>query len=117
VLLVHGHFSSGDEAFAEQAGARMARAGLVVFAPDSRSYQATTDGNSCEAEISRVLWDLTAVPLTGLQLREELTALAYLLGRPEVDPSRIGVNSHSGGAPARHGRRRRLPDRAHRGAR
>ncbi|MEZ4267255.1 MAG: dienelactone hydrolase family protein [Myxococcota bacterium] len=98
VLLLHGHFSSADESFLEQAGANMARAGMVVFAPDSRSYQARIGGASCEAAIARSLWDQVAMPLIGLQLREELSALAYLRARPEVDPTRIGVNSHSGGA-------------------
>jgi hypothetical protein len=98
VLLLHGHFSSADEAFLEQAGASMARAGLVVFAPDSRAYEARIGGDSCEAKIARALWDQTAMPLVGLQLREELSALAYLRARPEVDPARIGINSHSGGA-------------------
>lgn len=80
--------------------ADLARLGIVTLAIDSRCFgerQHDGDGSRGEQNAFKLhLW--RGQVLWGLMLFDEMQALTYLAGRPEVDPARLGAFGLSMGA-------------------
>jgi dipeptidyl aminopeptidase/acylaminoacyl peptidase len=90
----------------EAPGPRLARKGFIVLGIDAYCFgerngqgpggpkEAGSDGEMSASKfnlwVGRTLW--------GMILRDDLIALDYLVSRPEVDPTRIGVTGISMGA-------------------
>ncbi len=101
ILMVHGHWRGAKQDPTVQArciGA--ARKGFFVLVVDAFG--------AGERGIAKALGeyhgDMTAatllpvgLPLSGLQVAENMRAVDYLASRPEVDPARIGITGASGG--------------------
>ncbi|MBM4320307.1 MAG: hypothetical protein FJ125_10170 [Deltaproteobacteria bacterium] len=97
VLLHHGHMSPGKtHRTVLSLAADLARAGLRVLVPDWLDF-----GDLGCWENSH--WLADANLLAGVTVQLPLSTIArrlldYLAGRPDVDPTRLGVAGHSGGA-------------------
>jgi len=79
-----------------------ARRGYVTLAPDAIGYGERTKGCYAEqgfelADAWSILQPRPEMTLLGLMLYDVTRAVDYLVQRPEVDPSRIGVMGHSQG--------------------
>lgn len=101
VLAVHGHWTGAKQDPVVQARCiGLVKQGFFVLAVDAFG--------AGERAVGKVLGeyhgDTTAatllpvgLPLSGLQVYENLRAVDYLRTRPEVDPARIGITGASGG--------------------
>jgi hypothetical protein len=95
VLGLHGHDQDQAVFARDHMGYDLARAGFVVMVPTLRVMDCSTAENRTALHLVRSgFW------LMGLRLYETLLVLDHLRQRPEVDPARIGVLSHSGGSSA-----------------
>ncbi len=101
ILQVHGHWKEAKQAPTVQSrciGA--AKLGFFVLAVDA--FGAGERGlNKALGEyhgemVGAMLFPL-GMPLSGIQVHENMRAVDYLLTRPEVDGARIGVTGASGG--------------------
>lgn len=101
ILQVHGHWKEAKQAPTVQSrciGA--AKLGFFVLAVDA--FGAGERGiNKALGEyhgemVGAMLYPL-GMPLSGIQVHENMRAVDYLLTRPEVDGTRIGVTGASGG--------------------
>ncbi len=101
VLCVHGHWPQArvDPKVQERCFG-LARLGYVVLAVDAfgSGERGTTPGVAeyHGGVLGASLWPVST-PLWGLQLWDNVRALDYLAGRPEVDRTRIGCTGASGG--------------------
>jgi len=101
ILMVHGHWRGAKQDPVVQArciGA--AKLGFVALVVDA--FGAGERGVG--AKLGEYHGDMTAatllpvgLPLSGLQVYENMRAVDYLLTRPEVDPNKLGVTGASGG--------------------
>ena len=110
VLFLCGHAQEGKAAGAYAAGAAtLAKKGFAVLVVDpagqGERYQFTGVKNSwavngqCTIEhnmLGKQLW-LTGEFFGSWRAHDALSALDYLLSRPETDPSRVGITGNSGG--------------------
>jgi dienelactone hydrolase len=109
LLYLHAHFGTyevgKDELLQGRAvmpayATELAKRGIVTLALDSWCFgerRHDADGARGESDAFKLmLWQ--GRTLWGMMLWDELRALDYLLGRPEVDPSRVGVFGLSMGA-------------------
>jgi dienelactone hydrolase len=101
ILMVHGHWKGAKQDPVVQArciGA--AKLGFVVLAVDAFGAGERAVGTA----LGEYHGDTTAatllpvgLPLSGLQVYENMRAVDYLLTRPEVDGAKIGITGASGG--------------------
>jgi Prolyl oligopeptidase family len=101
ILAAHGHFEFGrlnNDSVDTEPGRciNFTKQGYVVFIYDMVGYNDTRQVTHFFAgdQISA----LYGINLLGLQIRNSIRALDYLLSRPEVDSTRIGITGASGGA-------------------
>jgi|GEM_PF-119133 len=101
ILTPHGHFNFGrfnNDSINSIPGRciNFALQGYVVFSYDMVGYNDTKQVGHAFANdsISR----LYGINLLGLQLRNSIRALDFLLSLPDVDTSRVGITGASGGA-------------------
>ncbi len=101
VLAVHGHWRGAKQDPVVQARAiGLVKQGFFVFVVDAFGAGERGIGK----ELGEYHGEMTAAtllpigrPLSGLQVYENMRAVDYLLTRPEVDSSRIGITGASGG--------------------
>lgn len=101
VLAVHGHWKGAKQDPVVQSRCiGLAKLGFFVLAVDALGAGERAVGK----ELGEYHGDLTAatlypvgLTLAGLQVYENMRAVDYLLTRPEVDGSRIGITGASGG--------------------
>ncbi len=101
VLCVHGHWPGAKQDPHVQARcAGLAKLGFFVLAVDAFGAGERAIGKALgeyHGEMAAAtLWPV-GLPLSGLQVYENLRAVDYLITRPEVDPERIGITGASGG--------------------
>jgi dienelactone hydrolase len=94
VLCVHGHTNNGKTSGEMQIRAiNAARAGWVAMTVD-----ATGHGERTHIGHRRTWAIITAgMTLEGVQVWDNMRSIDYLISRPEVDPTRIGISGCSGG--------------------
>lgn len=103
VVALHGHGSGKDSLVGLSTEAnphndyasRFAEHGYVVIAPDARGFGERSEGfrryggrDGCNVAFIQAI--LMGVNLVTLNISDDMRAVDYLTGRPEVDPSRIG---------------------------
>lgn len=101
VLAVHGHWKGAKQDPVVQSRCiGLAKLGFFVLAVDALGAGERAVGK----ELGEYHGDLTAatlypvgLTLAGLQVYENMRAVDYLLTRPEVDGSRLGITGASGG--------------------
>jgi len=104
LLMLHGHGQDGPGVLSSHGGQGLVDAGFTVLAMTHRSlagfYRETIDGEreACEYWTALHLLETAGVPLLGPLLLEDLAALSALGALDQVDPDRLAVVGHSGGA-------------------
>ncbi|MDZ7373474.1 MAG: acetylxylan esterase [candidate division KSB1 bacterium] len=94
ILCPHGHWRHGRYQTEVQARCiGLAKLGYVVLSIDAYGYGERAPTGHREAHFLLP----TGLTLEGLQIWDNLRAIDYLLSRPDVDPSRIGITGASGG--------------------
>ncbi|MFN0056428.1 MAG: alpha/beta hydrolase family protein [Planctomycetales bacterium] len=101
VLCVHGHWKGAKQDPVPQSRCiGLARLGFFVLAVDAFGAGERAIGKALgeyHGEMSgATLWPV-GLPLSGLQVYENMRAVDYLLTRPEVDGARLGITGASGG--------------------
>ena len=101
VLCVHGHWPEAkQDPHVQSRCIGLAKLGFFVLAVDAfgAGERGIVEGRSeYHGEmVAATLWPIGR-PLGGLQLYENRRAVDYLLTRPEVDGSRLGITGASGG--------------------
>jgi cephalosporin-C deacetylase-like acetyl esterase len=101
VLCVHGHWRGAKQDPAVQSRCiGLVKLGFVVLVVDAFGAGERAIGTKLgeyHGEMTAgTLWPI-GLPLSGLQVYENMRAVDYLISRPEVDPERIGVTGASGG--------------------
>src|SRR5665213_274119 len=101
VLSAHGHFPYGrlNNDSINSVSTRclnFVKQGYVVFAYDMTGYNDTRQVAHTFGRGDSIS-DLYGINLLGLQLRNSIRAMDFLLSLPEVDSSRIGITGASGG--------------------
>lgn len=101
VLAVHGHWRGAKQDPVVQArNIGLVKHGFFVLGVDA--FGAGERGLSKNlgeyhgSMVGATLWPI-GLPLSGLQVYENMRAVDYLQSRPEVDPARIGITGASGG--------------------
>ena len=101
ILQVHGHWSGAKQDRVVQSrciGA--AKLGFFVLAVDAFGAGERGIGEKLgeyHGEMAGALLFPIGMPLSGIQVHENMRAIDYLRSRPEVDGQRIGVTGASGG--------------------
>jgi len=101
ILMVHGHWKGAKQDPVVQSrciGA--AKLGYVVLCVDAFGAGERAIGTALgeyHGEMTAATLIPVGLPLSGLQVYENMRALDYLLTRPEVDGERIGITGASGG--------------------
>ena len=96
VLCPHGHWEEGRVNVDVQSRCvRLAQLGCVVFLYDMVGYADSKPFGHVFANDRLRRWGLS---LPGLQTWNSIRALDWLLSRPDVDPTRVGITGESGGA-------------------
>ncbi|MEO8414313.1 MAG: acetylxylan esterase [Ginsengibacter sp.] len=100
ILSPHGHWKTGrltNDNLVSVPGRciNLARQGYVVFAYDMVGYDDTRQVSHRFANDS--ISGLYGINLLGLQLRNSIRALDFLLSLPGVDKNRVGITGASGG--------------------
>jgi dienelactone hydrolase len=101
VLMVHGHWKGAKQDPTVQArciGA--AKLGYVVLCVDAFGAGERGIGTALgeyHGEMTAATLLPAGIPLSGLQVYENMRAVDYLLSRPEVDGRHIGITGASGG--------------------
>ena len=101
ILMVHGHWRGAKQDPVVQArciGA--AKLGFVVLCVDAFGAGERGIGTKLgeyHGEMTAATLLPVGLPLSGLQVYENMRAVDYLLTRPEVDGERIGITGASGG--------------------
>lgn len=101
VLGVHGHWAKAkQDATPQMRFIGLARQGYFVLAVDAfgagERGLAKALGEYHGEMVAATLWPV-GLPLSGLQVYENMRAVDYLLTRPEVDGKRLAVTGASGG--------------------
>lgn len=101
VLCVHGHWRGAKQDPTVQARCiGLAKLGFFVLVVDAFGAGergiGTALGEYHGEMTAATLWPV-GLPLSGLQVYENMRAVDYLQSRPEVDPDRIGITGASGG--------------------
>jgi dienelactone hydrolase len=101
ILMVHGHWKGAKQDPVVQSrciGA--AKLGYVVLCVDAFGAGERAIGTALgeyHGEMTAATLLPTGMPLSGLQVYENMRAVDYLLTRPEVDGEKIGITGASGG--------------------
>ena len=100
ILTPHGHFDFGrlNDDVRNSVPAlciNFALQGYVVFAYDMVGYNDTKQVSHIFANDS--ISELYGINLLGLQLRNSIRALDFLLSLPDIDTSKVGITGPSGG--------------------
>lgn len=101
VLCVHGHWRGAKQDPVPQARCiGLAKLGFFVLAVDAFGAGERGLGKALGEYhgemVATTLWPV-GLPLSGLQVYENMRAVDYLLTRPEVDGAKIGITGASGG--------------------
>ena len=101
VVGVHGHWPKAKvDAVPQMRYIGLARLGFFVLALDALGAGERAVGKALGEYhgemVAATLWPV-GLPLSGLQVYENMRAVDYLLTRPEVDGKRIGIMGASGG--------------------
>ena len=101
VLCVHGHWRHAkQEPVVQSRCIGLAKLGFFVLMVDAFGAGERGIGKALGEYhgemVAATLWP-TGLALAGLQVYENMRAVDYLQGRPEVDPDQIGVTGASGG--------------------
>ncbi|NLX98892.1 MAG: prolyl oligopeptidase family serine peptidase [Rhodopirellula sp.] len=101
VVGVHGHWPKAkQDAVPQTRYIGLARLGFFVLALDALGAGERGVGKALGEYhgemVAATLWPV-GLPLSGLQVYENMRAVDYLLTRPEVDGKRIGITGASGG--------------------
>jgi dienelactone hydrolase len=101
VLVVHGHWRGAKQDPVVQARCiGLAKLGFFVLAVDAFGAGERGLGKNLGeyhgAMTGATLWPI-GLPLSGLQVYENMRAVDYLQSRPEVDPAKLGITGASGG--------------------
>ena len=101
VLCVHGHWRGAKQDPAVQARCiGLAKLGFVVLAVDAFGAGERGLGKALgeyHGEMVAATLLPVGLPLSGLQVYENMRAVDFLLTRPEVDGSKLGITGASGG--------------------
>jgi dienelactone hydrolase len=101
VLCVHGHWPGAKQDPTVQARCiGLAKLGFFVLSVDAFGAGERAVGKALgeyHGEMTAATLLPVGLPLSGLQVYENMRAVDYLRSRPEVDPERIGVTGASGG--------------------
>lgn len=101
VLCVHGHWKGAKQDPVPQARCiGLAKLGFFVLAVDAFGAGERGIGKALgeyHGEMAGALLWPVGLPLSGLQVYENMRAVDYLLTRPEVDGARLGITGASGG--------------------
>ena len=101
ILNVHGHWSGAKQDPVVQSRCiAAARLGFFVLCVDAFGAGERGLGKKLgeyHGEMVAATLLPVGLPLSGLQVYENMRAVDYLLTRPEVDPDRIGITGASGG--------------------
>lgn len=101
LLAVHGHWPGAKQDPVVQARCiGPAKLGFFVLAVDAFGAGERGVGRELgeyHGEMVAATLFPVGLPLSGLQVYENMRAVDYLLTRPEVDPARIGITGASGG--------------------
>lgn len=101
VLSVHGHWPGAKQDRVVQARCiGLAKLGFVVLAVDALGAGERgvgTELGEYHGEMTAATLYPVGLPLSGLQVYENMRAVDYLQSRPEVDGARIGITGASGG--------------------
>lgn len=101
ILNVHGHWKGAKQDPVVQSRCiAAARAGYVVLCVDAFGAGERGVGTKLgeyHGEMVAATLLPVGLPLSGLQVYENMRAVDYLSTRPEVDPNRIGITGASGG--------------------
>lgn len=101
VLCVHGHWRGAKQDPVVQARCiGLAKLGFFVLAVDAFGAGERATGKALgeyHGEMTAATLLPLGMPLSGLQVYENSRAVDYLLTRPEVDGTRIGITGASGG--------------------
>lgn len=101
VLVVHGHWRGAKQDPVVQARCiGLAKLGFFVLAVDAFGAGERGVGKNLGeyhgAMTGATLWPI-GLPLSGLQVYENMRAVDYLQSRTEVDPAKLGITGASGG--------------------
>lgn len=101
VLAVHGHWRGAKQDPVVQARCiGLVRQGFFVLAVDAMGAGERGVGKALgeyHGEMTGATLLPVGLPLSGLQVYENMRAMDYLLTRPEVDAARVGITGASGG--------------------
>jgi dienelactone hydrolase len=76
---------------------RYARLGFVVLAPDARGFGERAEGSEQGCHVPGVISLFLGQPIAGQRLRDDMSALDYLVSLPGVDGERVGCAGLSEG--------------------
>jgi hypothetical protein len=93
IIGLHGHRDDADVFAAEYMGHRLAGRGFVVLVPTLRAHDCSVGESLVALRLLR-----NGATLMGLKVYETLLLVKYLDSLSEVEPGRIGILGHSGGA-------------------
>jgi len=101
VLVVHGHWRGAkQDPVVQSRSIGLAKLGFFVLTVDAFGAGERGLGKALGEYhgemVAATLWPV-GLPLSGLQVYENMRAVDYLLTRPEVDAARLGVTGASGG--------------------
>jgi cephalosporin-C deacetylase-like acetyl esterase len=100
ILMVHGHWAKARvDPVVQSRCIGAAKLGYFVLVVDAFGAGERSIGKQPEYHgemVAATLWPV-GLPLSGLQVYENMRAVDYLLTRPEVDGSRLGITGASGG--------------------
>jgi dienelactone hydrolase len=101
VLCVHGHWKGAKQDPVPQSRCiGLARLGFFVLAVDAFGAGERGIGKALGEYHGEMVGSMllpTGLPLSGLQVYENMRAVDYLLTRPEVDGTKLGITGASGG--------------------
>jgi len=101
VLCVHGHWRGAKQDPTVQSRCLgLVKHGFFVLAVDAFGAGERAVGKALgeyHGEMVAATLLPVGLPLSGLQVYENMRAVDYLLTRPEVDPARLGITGASGG--------------------
>ena len=76
---------------------RYAQMGFVVLAPDARGFGERAEGSEQGCHVPGVISLFLGLPIAGQRLRDDMSALDYLVSLPEVEAGRVGCAGLSEG--------------------
>ncbi|MBL8815839.1 MAG: prolyl oligopeptidase family serine peptidase [Planctomyces sp.] len=101
VLCVHGHWKGAKQDPVVQSRCiGLARLGFLVLCVDAFGAGERAVGEALgeyHGELTGAMLLPVGMPLSGIQVYENMRAVDYLISRSDVDPERIGITGASGG--------------------